>query len=123
MMEAININYIDRQANYRLRGERVRLFAKSLVGVRPDGDGWEEVWDESWGTERSRSIPKLRGSRKQRAARCLVPVESIRIVAKCEAAPRPIVEARLAGKSEEEMRIAELEAKIAELMGLLKGGR
>jgi hypothetical protein len=118
-VEAININYVDRQANYRLRGAPVKLFAKTLQGVRPDGDGWEEVWDESWGTNYSKNIPKLRGSRKQRAARCLVPVESIRIVAKCEAAPACVVEARLANKTAEEVRVAELEAKIRELMGLL----
>lgn len=118
-MEAMNINYVDRQANYRLRGAPVKLFAKTLQGVRPDGDGWEEVWDESWGTERCQSIPKLRGSRKQRAAKCLIPRESIRIVPKVVAAPLCVVEARLANKTAEEVRVAELEAKVRELMGLL----
>jgi hypothetical protein len=121
-MEAMNINYVDRQANYRLRGAAVKLFAKTLVGCRPSGDGWEEVWDESWGTSYSKSIPKFRGSRKQRAARAMVPVESIKVVAKREAAPACVVEARLANKTAEEVRVAELEAKIRELMGLLKGG-
>jgi hypothetical protein len=122
-MDAININYVDRQANYRLRGAPVKLFAKTLQGVRPDGDGWEEVWDESWGTNYSKSVPKMKGSRKQAAARCLIPRESIRIVAKREAAPLCVVEARLANKTAEEVRIAELEAKVSELMGLLQGGK
>ena len=118
-MEAMNINNIGgNNSNFRLRGEPVKLATKVLVGCKPDGDGWEEVWDESIDFERYRPQIRFRGSRKQKAARMIVPFNTVKVVPKLEVGAPPVVVARLEGKSEAEVRIMELEWKIKQLMGL-----
>ncbi len=116
-MQPMNINNIGgNESNYRLRGEPVKLAARVLVGCRPDGDGWEEVWDETSIVERYRTMVKSRGSRKQRAAHAMIPRASVTIVKRLDVAMPEVVFARLEGKSDTEVRIAELEAKIRALL-------
>lgn len=119
-MEPININYVEKQSNYRLRNEPVRLVSKALVGVVPDGDGWRQVWDETVGSERYRSAVRLREGRKQRAAREVRPINLITLTPKLEARPKPFVMAVLENKTEQEIEIARLKSEIAKYMGLLK---
>ena len=120
-MKPMNINREggDR-SNYRLRGEPVKLFAKTLVGARPDGDGWEQVWDETWGTNYDKARVKPGVPRKQAAARQAIPLSTVTLVNTRTPAPPAVALATLAGKSPDEVKIAELEAKIRELMGLVR---
>lgn len=120
MNETMNINYVGgNTANYRLRSEPVQLTCKTYLGHRPDGDGWEELWDVTVGTERSRTHVKPGLPRKQAAARAKVPINTIKVVPRLEAAPKDVVMARLAEASPREMEIAKLQAEIKRLLGLL----
>ncbi len=119
-MDPVNITYHNDYdtACYRLRGEPVKLRFREMVGARPDGDGWEEVWDESFGTECYRSKVRLNEGRKQRAARHVRPMETVKLVPKVEVQPEEVTRAILAEKSDDEVRILQLEAKIKALLGL-----
>lgn len=119
-MNTLNFNYIGGDnSNVGLRGTPVKLTAKQLVGCRPDGDGWEEVWDETFDLEKHRTRIKMRGSRKQKAARMMVPRATVTIVPKLEVQDPTVVQAVLMEKSPDEIRILQLEAEIRKLMGLL----
>jgi len=122
-MNPVNITYHNdyNVANYSLRKSTVKLLAKTLVGVRPDGDGWEEVWEESSEDERYRSQQRLRGSRKQKAARQAIPLATVKIV-RPDGPPvdRGVAMALLADKSDDEVKVAKLEAEIRRLLGLVR---
>jgi hypothetical protein len=129
--QALNINYAKRQPCYRLRHEPVKLLCRALAGYRPDGDGYEEVWDETFGSERCRPQMRTMEEHKQRAARAVIPAATVHIVPLNSGAvratgivdppvPVPVAMALLNGASEDELKIAELEAKIRELMGLVR---
>lgn len=119
MNETMNINHVGGESNYRLRGEPVKLFAKEFIGFRPDGDGWEDVWKETNSAEHYATQMKLKGSRRQRAARQMIPLSTVTIVNLRTPAPPTMVRAILDEKSPDEIRIAELEAKVKELLGLV----
>lgn len=117
-MEPMNINWIGgNTANFKLRGTPVRLSSKMSVGVRPDGDGYEQVWEEVDLFEKSKTQMRLRGTRKQKAARAMIPLATVKKVEIGEPAPKPVVMARLTG-DERDVKIAELEAKIKALLGV-----
>jgi hypothetical protein len=119
-MKPMNINREGgNQSSYRLRGEPVKLFAKTLVGARPDGDGWEQVWDETWGTNYDKVRVKPGVPRKQAAARQAIPLSTVKLVNMRTPAPPAVVLAKLENRTADEIKIAELEAKIRELMGLV----
>lgn len=119
-MEMININNYKRGdvvSNYRLRGEPVKLAAKEFNGFYiPDGDGYVEAWKETSATEKLRDKMRLRGSRKQRAARQAVPLSSVTIVKPGGTVSPRVAIAMLEGKSQQDVRIIELEEKIKQLM-------
>jgi hypothetical protein len=63
-----------------------------------------------------KSQMRVRGARKQRAARAYRPVESIKVVRINEPAPAEVVGVRLNGGSAQDEKVAELEAKIRQLL-------
>lgn len=121
MNETMNFNYVGgNTANYRLRKEPVKLASRRLVGCVPDGDGWEEVWDEAFDYERHRTKVKPGLPRKQQAARRAIPLSTVTIVKKLEVQPRTLVMAELNNRTPQEQEIYELETQIRGLMGLLR---
>jgi hypothetical protein len=160
-MEPININRIERgcdvrQSNYALIGKPVGLNCRVLQVSRPvEIDRWEDEggypapdWTEkfSWDEEeRYRSAMRVRGSRKQRAAKAYIPRESINVIKVTKAAPVKVAMAKLDVRAEMErievlaignrlkermreevrragadkVKVAELEARIAEIMDVI----
>ena len=131
-MEALNFNEFARgevrRANYRLLKEPVHLRATHVPVL--DGPG-TDAWEDDGGAaapppvevdvaERHRTAVRTNPGRHQRAARLAVPRESIRVVPLVALAPAEVVEARLAGKSEREVKIAELETRIRALLGVAR---
>jgi hypothetical protein len=110
-------------SNYRLLDEKVKLATRiNLPYVVPDGDGWETVAASSIIVEATeeqlnRSKVQLRGSRKQRAARAVVPRESIKIIPIVKPACVEVAEARMVGGDEQ---VAQLEHEIRKLMDVVK---
>ena len=124
MNETMNFNQIGgNTSNYRLRKEPVKLMSRRLVGCRPDGDGYEEVWDEEFDYERHRTKVKPGLPRKQQAARRAIPLSTVTIVKKLEVQPRSVVMAVLNERTPEEQKIYELETEIRNLMGLVRKGK
>lgn len=120
MSETVNINQIGANtSNYRLRGEPAQLTCRTFQGFRPDGDGWADEWEVTIGTERHRTHVKPGLPRKQAAARAKIPINTIKIVPRLEAAPKDVVMARLADATPQELKIAALQAEIKKLLGLL----
>ena len=126
-MEAMNINKYsrgdDRESNYRLLNEPVQLKVR-MEHVLSDA---ERTWEDEGGptvplvTEMTveqaiKSQMRVRGARKQRAARAYRPVESIKVVRINEPAPAEVVGVRLNGGSAQDEKVAELEAKIRQLL-------
>ncbi len=100
MNEALNIERHlraeEHNSNHKLRQAAIKLNAKMLRGCRPDGDGWEEVWEETTTEEIHKSRAKVKLSRKQIAARKLIQVESRKEIKKVAMSKR-LTEMRLAG--------------------------
>ena len=126
-MEAMNINKYsrgdDRESNYRLLNEPVQLKVR-MEHVLSDA---ECTWEDEGGpavslvTEMTveqaiKAQMRVRGARRQRAARAMRPVESIKVVRINEPAPAEVVGVRLNGGSAQDEKVAELEARIKELM-------
>ena len=126
-MEAMNFNKFqrgdDRESNYRLLNEPVQLKVR-MEHVLSDA---ECTWEDEGGptvplvTEMTveqaiKSQMRVRGARKQRAARAYRPVESIKVVRINELAPAEVVGVRLNGGSAQDEKVAELEAKIRQLL-------
>jgi hypothetical protein len=116
----MNIGHYGRTSNYRLRHEPVKLTNRVFKGHRPDGDGYEEIWEESDEVQRYRLSMRVRGARKQRAAKANIPKESIKLVPINQPKPAAVVLAILDKKTPEQIRVLELEAELKKLMGLLK---
>jgi hypothetical protein len=126
-MEAMNFNKFqrgdDRESNYRLLNELVQLKVR-MEHVLSDA---ECTWEDEGGptvplvTEMTveqaiKSQMRVRGARKQRAARAYRPVESIKVVRINEPAPAEVVGVRLNGGSAQDEKVVELEAKIRQLL-------
>lgn len=109
-------------SNYRLLSEPVKLKARTgLHYVVPSGDGYEPSDPVEVEVDyRKRTYMNLRGSRKQRAARAMVPRESIKIVKIGEPVAPPVAMAILAGKSAEEIKVVSLETEIQRLWGIVR---
>ena len=134
-MDALNFRVLrgrdDREANYRLRGEPVKLVATITPVLECQGsDAWEDDGGAVAGlptqvdvAERHRAEVRVRPPRKQAAARAAIPRETVRIVRGEAPAPIEVVEARVAGKSEADVQVARLEARIRELMGVVEERR
>jgi hypothetical protein len=101
MVTPVNINYPEGQSNYRLRGEAVNLTCRTYVGVKPDGDGWEQVWVESTTAEVIKEKMRVRGARKQRAAKANVKFASRAVEPVIKVNTPQMAHAILAGKVEQ----------------------
>lgn len=129
-MEAMNIRQYsrgnDHESNYRLLEEPLKLKVRIIPVLDADGtDSWETDGGalapamapfESTTEQVNRSRMTVKGARKQRAARMCVSKESIKIVH--QSGPRS------PGELEPELgaavQVAQLEAKIKALLGLVQ---
>ena len=130
-MNAMNISKHkrgdDRESNYRLLTEPAQL--KVRMEHVPSAD--ELQWEDDGGptvslvTEMTveqaiKAQMRVRGARKQRAAKAYRPTESIKVVNQAAPAIKEVVGVRLAGGSAQDEKVAELEARIKELMAVAR---
>ena len=126
-MEAMNINKYsrgdDRGSNYRLLNEPVQLKVRMEHVPSTEECAWEDdggptvsLVTEMTVEQAIKAQMRVRGARKQRAARAYRPVESIKVVRSDEPAPAEVVGVRLNGGSAQDEKVAELEAKIRQLL-------
>ena len=125
-MEAINIRHVGGESNYRLLTEPVKLTIRTEHVPTKDELRWEDdggpavdLTSEETVEEYHKRMMRVRGARKQRAARMYRPVESMKIVKIGKPAPVEVAEVRIAGGSEQDEKVAGLEAKIRELLGIV----
>ena len=130
-MNAMNISKHkrgdDRESNYRLLNEPVQLKVRMEHVPSADELQWEddggpavELVTEMTVEEYHKQQMRLRGARKQRAAKAYRPTESIKIVNQAAPAIKEVVGVRLAGGSAQDEKVAELEARIKELMAVVR---
>ena len=131
-MQTTNIRRFDRgdvlQSNYRLLSEPVQLTYKHQpVLDGPDEQSWELEGGavappplEMTVEEMFQQQMRVRGARHQRSAKAMVPRESIRVVNQGAPAIKEVVGVRLAGGSAQDEKVAELEARIKELMAVAR---
>lgn len=126
-MEAMNINKYsrgdDRGSNYRLLNEPVQLKVRMEHVPSTEECAWEDdggptvsLVTEMTVEQAIKSQMRVRGARKQRAARAMRPIESIKVVRINEPAPAEVVGVRLNGGSAQDEKVAELEAKTRQLL-------
>ena len=126
-MDALNINKYsrgdDRESNYRLLNEPVQLKVRMEHVPSTEKCAWEDdggptvsLVTEMIVEQAIKAQMRVRGARKQRAARAMRPVESIKVVRINEPAPAEVVGVRLNGGSQQDEKVAELEAKIRQLL-------
>lgn len=126
-MDALNINKYsrgdDRESNYRLLNEPVQLKVRMEHVPSTEECAWEDdggptvsLVTEMTVEQAIKAQMRVRGARKQRAARAMRPVESIKVVRINEPAPAEVVGVRLNGGSQQDEKVAELEAKIRQLL-------
>lgn len=126
-MDALNINKYsrgdDRESNYRLLNEPVQLKVRMEHVPSTEECAWEDdggptvsLVTEMIVEQAIKAQMRVRGARKQRAARAMRPVESIKVVRINEPAPAEVVGVRLNGGSQQDEKVAELEAKIRQLL-------
>ena len=126
-MDALNINKYsrgdDRGSNYRLLNEPVQLKVRMEHVPSTEECAWEDdggptvsLVTEMTVEQAIKAQMRVRGARKQRAARAMRPVESIKVVRINEPAPAEVVGVRLNGGSQQDEKVAELEAKIRQLL-------
>jgi len=126
-MDAMNINKYsrgdDRESNYRLLNEPVQLKVRMEHVPSIEECAWEDdggptvsLVTEMTVEQAIKAQMRVRGARKQRAARAMRPVESIKVVRINEPAPAEVVGVRLNGGSQQDEKVAELEAKIRQLL-------
>ena len=116
-----------RGSNYRLLSEPVQLKVRmehvpSIEECIFEDDGGPAVErvTEMTVEEYHKQQMRLRGARKQSAARIARPFESSRIVKVAEPAPMRVVAVRLRDGSERDEQIAALEAQVEVLLGLVR---
>ena len=130
-MNAMNISKHkrgdDRESNYRLLTEPAQLKVRMEHVPSADELQWEddggpavELVTEMTVEEYHKQQMRLRGARKQRAAKAYRPTESIKIVNQAAPAIKEVVSVRLAGGSAQDEKVAELEARIKELMAVVR---
>ena len=130
-MEAMNFNKFqrgdDRESNYRLLNEPVQLKVRmehvpsiEECIFEDDGGPAVELVTEMTVEEYHKQQMRVRGARKQRAAKAYRPTESIKIVKQSAPAIKEVVGVRLAGGSAQDEKVAELEARIKELMAVVR---
>jgi hypothetical protein len=131
-MDAVNIKVHRRGdelgSNYALRDRPLNLKTVVIPLCHQDGtDAWEDdggfiqmPYEVDSAKKFHQDIGITHLGRKQRAARLNVPRESIKVVQQGKPAPLPVVRARYEGKTEQEVRIVELECRIRELMEIGK---
>ena len=130
-MDPVNIKKYKRGdaygSAYRLLSEPVALKVKLQHVPGPEELAWEDDGGPSVPQvvevtvkEYHRQRIGLRGSRKQRAARAVAPKESVRVVNLTKPAPMEVVAVRLAGGSEQDEKVAALEARIKALMAVVR---
>ena len=130
-MEATNIRQLhrgdDRGSNYRLLNEPVQLKVRMEHVPSTEECAWEDdggptvsLVTEMTVEQAIKAQMRVRGARKQRAARAMRPVESIKVVRINEPAPAEVVGVRLAGGSTADEKVASLEAQIRALLSLVK---
>jgi hypothetical protein len=130
-MSTMNINKYERgdlhESNYRLLREPVKLLVRTehlldLAEETWEGEGGALVplFTETTTEEANRQRMTLRGARKQRAARAYAPKESIKVVNKtAPRTPDQLDDVEVA----EGVKIAQLEGRVRELMGLVEAGK
>lgn len=120
---------ITKQGNYRLLDSPIQLVAESAYYVIPDGDSWAPAPLPS-SEERYKAVMRIRGPRKQRAARAKIPKESIIVVTDVAPVTRPeamaILKAEAVSKPEvktaKAQKLEVIESQIRALFAqLLKG--
>lgn len=131
-MENFNFTTINkadpRVSNYRLLDEPTKLVCRTYEPwMVPDGDGWDyaggccatPVETTTEEANQKREVV-MRLGRKQRAAKLVRPIETIKVVPVLEPAVREVVEVRLAGGSAQDEEVALLTHKIKELVGVVE---
>ena len=130
-MNAMNFNEFQRGevrgGSYRLLTEPAQLRVRMEHVPSADELQWEddggpavELVTEMTVEEYHKQQMRLRGARKQSAARIARPFESSRIVKVAEPASMRVVAVRLRGGSERDEQIAALEAQVEVLLGLVR---
>ena len=130
-MEAMNIRQYsrgdDRESNYRLLNEPVQLKVRMEHVPSTEECAWEDdggptvsLVTEMTVEQAIKAQMRVRGAGKQRAARAMRPVESIKVVRINEPAVAEVVGVRLNGGSAQDEKVAELEAKIRQLLELVR---
>ena len=130
-MNPVNINVSkrgdDRGSNYRLLNEPVQLKVRMEHVPSTEECAWEDdggptvsLVTEMTVEQAIKAQMRVRGARKQRAARAMRPVESIKVVRINEPAPAEVVGVRLAGGSTADEKVASLEAQIRALLSLVR---
>ena len=130
-LDATNIRQLhrgdDRGSNYRLLNEPVQLKVRMEHVPSTEECAWEDdggptvsLVTEMTVEQAIKAQMRVRGARKQRAARAMRPVESIKVVRINEPAPAEVVGVRLAGGSTADEKVASLEAQIRALLSLVK---
>ena len=130
-MNAMNISKHkrgdDRESNYRLLTEPAQLKVRMEHVPSADELQWEddggpavELVTEMTVEEYHKQQMRVRGARKQRAAKAYRPTESIKVVNQAAPAIKEVVGVRLAGGSAQDEKVAELEARIKELMAVAR---
>jgi hypothetical protein len=130
-MNAMNFNEFQRGevrgGSYRLLTEPAQLKVRMEHVPSADELQWEddggpavELVTEMTVEEYHKQQMRLRGARKQSAARIARPFESSRIVKVAEPAPMRVVAVRLRDGSERDEQIAALEAQVEVLLGLVR---
>ncbi len=114
----VHITRGDVNAKVSLRTEPVKLTARV---VKYAADGTIEEIQETTTEEVHKMRMRLRGARKQKAAKMYRPINSMVVVVEKTVRPAEAVIAQVMGAPAEDVKIIELKAKIAQLkkeMGL-----
>ncbi len=125
----MNITRVERNVNHQSNPRVTQKDAYPLLYVKPhfvvpDGDGWAPapsvcVWND--GKNPLSSVIRVRGSRKQRAARAYIPKESIKIVKKKEPVHPIVAITVLQGGSAADIEVAELKGRLCDRLKDLLG--
>ena len=109
-------NYALRQAPLNLKATVQTVCEASGTDRFDDDGGFIPPVRELTEAERYRSNVRIRPAKKQRAAKCYIPKESIKVVSMSKPVARGVAIAIYEGKTEQEIEVAALEARVRELM-------